>query len=335
MKKKLLLTGVGGYIGSITAYTFLQQEFEVIGIDNLSTGFRRPLELLQEKFGKKKFRFYTANLLDDLSFIFEEEKDISAVIHLAGYCSVDESIRDPKKYFTNNVSASQNLLAAMLRFNISHIVFSSTCAVYGEKAKKVTEKNSIKPINPYGESKKMTENMLQWYGKLNNLHYVTLRYFNVCGASVDGLFGDSKKPSTHLVQNTIRAALDIEPLLLTCPQVNTPDGTTIRDYVDVIDLARAQIQAVEYLLQGGKSEEINISGGNGISVLQVIKAVEGLTGKKISFTRSVSRKGEYSSMIASYDKAKKILNWSPNRSITESIQTLITWYRANPNGWGY
>lgn len=335
MKKKVLVTGVGGYIGSIIACTLLTEGFEVIGIDNFSTGFRQPLERLKKQFGERQFRFYQADLLKDISFIFEKEKKIDMVIHLAGSCSVDESIRNPAKYFTNNVVASQNLLEALLRFKISRVVFSSTCAVYGETNKVVDEKDDRIPTNPYGESKKMTEDMFRWYGKIYNLNYVILRYFNVCGATEDGLFGDSKKPSPHLVQNTIRAALGIDKLYLTCPKVNTPDGTTIRDYVDVVDLSTAHVKAIEYLLNGGKSEAINISGGQGTSVLEIIKKVEKITGAKIPFTKGSKRKGEYSSMTASHKKAEKILSWKPQRSIDESIQSLILWYKSNPNGWDY
>jgi len=335
MRKKILVTGVGGYIGSITAYTLLEKGYKVIGIDNFSTGFKQPLENLTQQFGHKQFKFYQADLLNDISFIFKKEKNIDVIIHLAGNCSVDESIHKPEKYFTNNVVASQNLIATMLRFKINRIVFSSTCAVYGETNKIVDETKDRCPTNPYGESKKMTEDMLHWYGKAHDFHYVILRYFNVCGATEDGLFGDSKKPSTHLIQNAVRAALGIEKLQLTCPKVNTPDGTTIRDYVNVVDLSNAHIKAVEYLLKGGKNNAINISGGKGSSVLEIIKKVEKITGVKIPFKRGSTRQGEYSTMTASYKKAHTLLNWRPQKSVDDSIKSLINWYKKTPHGWDY
>jgi UDP-glucose 4-epimerase len=333
MKRRVLVTGIGGYIGSITAYTLLIKGFEVIGIDNFSVGFRQPLELLTKRFSEKRFRYYEADLLNDISTILEKERGIDVVLHLAGKCSVDESIRHPEEYFTNNVVASQNLLQTMLRYNISRIVFSSTCAVYGETNEIVNEKKVRVPTNPYGESKKITEDMLFWYGKLYDFNYVILRYFNVCGATQNGLLGDSKKPSPHLVQNTVRAALGIDKLLLTSPKVNTPDGTTIRDYVDVVDLSIAHINAIQYLLKGGKNEAINISGGKGSSVLEIVKKVEKITGAKIPLAKGPKRLGEYSKMTSSYRKAKRILNWEPQRSIDDSIQSLVKWYRKKPNGW--
>lgn len=335
MKQTVLITGVGGYVGTIIAYNLLQNNFHVIGIDNFSTGFREPLTLLQKKFSKKQFRFYDADLTKDISSIFLKEPSINIVIHLAGYCSVNESINNPEKYFTNNVTASQNLFATMVKFNIRDIIFSSTCAVYGEADKRVTEKNERKPTNPYGESKKMVEDMLQWYGKSHNFRYVILRYFNVCGASQDGVFGDSKKPSPHLVQNCVRDALGIDSLSITCPRVRTPDGTTIRDYIDVVDLAQAHISAIEYLNNGGKNEAINISGGKGNSVMQIIKIVEEYTGKKIVFTKGAIRKGEYSSMTASHAKATRLLRWKPKRPLAKSIESLISWYTKHPKGWEY
>lgn len=335
MRKKILVTGIGGYIGSITAYILLEKGFQVVGVDNFSTGFKQPLEKLTQLFGNEKFIFYQNDLLKDISPIFEKEKNIDIVLHLAANCSVDESIHNPEKYFTNNVTASQNLLETMLRCKISKFVFSSSCAVYGEIDKVVDEKKERVPTNPYGESKKMTEDMLSWYGKLYDFHYIILRYFNVCGATANGLFGDSKKPSPHLVQNTIRAALGIEKLFLTCPQVSTPDGTTIRDYVDVVDLAFAHVKAIQYLLKDGKNEAINISSGKGTSVLEIVKKVEAITGAKIPLTKGSKRKGEYSSMTSFYTKAKQVLDWTPERSIDDSIKSLIKWYKNRPHGWDY
>lgn len=334
MNKKILITGAGGYIGSVSAYLFLQQGYEVVALDNFSTGYRQPIELLQQKFGKEKFRYYEQDLKGDFSAVFEKEKDITAVVHYAASCLPDESMKDPEKYFTNNVLGSNNLLLAVMKYGIKNIVFSSTCAVYGEaKYVPIDEKHEAVPINPYGESKRMVEKMMEWYSQLKGLRFVILRYFNVCGASDDGLIGDSKKPSSLLMQNAVRGALDIEPFYLTCPQVDTPDKTPIRDYVNVVDLNEAHLAAVNYLLEGGKSETINLGTGTGNSVMEIINKVQSVTGKKFEIQKTTPREGEYAKMIASIDKAKKVLNWLPKRSIGDTITSLITWYKSHPHGW--
>lgn len=334
MSKKVLITGAGGYIGSVSAYLFLQKGDEVVVIDNFTTGYRQPLELLQEKFGKNKIRFYEADLRNDLSPIFNEESNIEAVVHYAASCLVDESMKNPEKYFSNNVGGSQNLLTTIMKNGIKNIVFSSTCAVYGEaEYVPVDEKHPTNPANPYGESKRMIEKTMEWYSQLKDLHFVILRYFNVCGATDDGLIGDSKKPSTLLMQNTVRGALGIEPFFLTCPEVDTSDKTPIRDYINVVDLNEAHILAVDYLLSGGKSEIINLGTGTGNSVMEIVNKVQEITGKKIEMQKTTAREGEYAKMIASIDKANDILHWTPKRTIEDSVKSMVSWYNSHPHGW--
>lgn len=341
---KILVTGAGGYIGSVTAYSLSQKDFQVVAVDNFSTGFRKPLEILQGKFGKESLTIYDADTKNDLSKAFEENNDIIAIIHFAASCLVDESIKDPQKYFNNNICGTLNLLKEASNHNIKNIVFSSTCAVYGEaKYVPIDEKHPTKPVNPYGLSKRMIEEILEWYGKLLKLNYVVLRYFNVCGASDDGLIGDSKKPSMLLVQNAVRGALNIEPFYLTCPEVDTPDKTPIRDYINVADLAEAHIKALEYLfsagkqsyglLNGGENEVFNLGTGTGSSVLEIIDTVQKVTGVKFEAQKGSPREGEYAKMIASIEKAKKVLNWEPKRSLEDSIKSLVTWYKNHPQGW--
>jgi len=335
MKQKILVTGAGGYIGAIATYLLLQQDYQVVAIDNFSTGFSQPLQLLQEKFGQERLRYYQLDLRDNLESFFRQETEIAAVMHYAAACKVDESIHRPEFYFSNNSVGSQNLLVNLLKYGIKKIIFSSTCAVYGEAEYiPVDENHPTRPKNPYGESKKITETILQWYGELKGLRYVVLRYFNVCGASDDGMIGDSKKPSVLLVQNAVRGALGIEPFFLTCPQVNTSDGTPIRDYINVVDLNEAHIKALEYLFNSGQSEVINLGTGKGNSVKEIITAVEKITGKQIKLQKADSiRQGEYAKMIASINKAKKILQWQPQRSIEDSVYSLIKWYNRHPYGW--
>lgn len=333
--KKILVTGAGGYIGSIATDLFLQDGLEVVALDNFSTGYRQPLELLQKKFDSQKLRFYAIDLTSQLDEIFAKEARIEAVVHYGACCSVDESMKNPQKYFSNNVCGSQNLLQTMSKFNVRKIVFSSTCAVYGEaKYLPVDEEHSTKPTNPYGESKRMIEKIIEWYSKLRGLNYVVLRYFNVCGASEDGLIGDSKKPSTLLVQNAVRGALGIEPFKLTCPKVETPDGTPIRDYINIVDLNEAHLLALNYLFAGGESQIINLGTGAGNSVLEIVNQVQKITGVKFDLGGAKPRVGEYAKMVADIKRAKRVLGWEPKRTLEESIRSLVKWYQARPQGWG-
>ncbi len=305
--KKILVTGAGGYIGSVAVYMLLNQGYQVVGLDNFSTGYHQPLELLQKKFGKERLKIYTADLKDNLSPIFEKEPAVEVVIHYAASCLVDESTRYPEKYFYNNVCGSLNLLRAMERLNIRKIIFSSTCAVYGEgQYFPIDEKHPLNPSSPYGASKKMVEEMIDWFGRLKNFSYIILRYFNVCGASDDGLIGDSKKPSTLLVQNAVRGALGIEKFYLTCPEVETPDRTPIRDYINVVDLNQAHLLAVDRLINSkvnNLKEIINLGTGTGNSVLEIVRMVEKVTGVSLPLERARPRAGEDAKKIASIDKA--------------------------------
>ncbi len=331
---KVLVTGAGGYIGSVAAYLLLQKGHEVIAVDNFSTGYRQPLEALQQKFGEEKLKWFEKDLHDDLNDIFEQNKGIDSVLHYAASCSVDESVKDPQKYFYNNLVGSIDLLSSLIKNKIQNIVFSSTCAVYGNaQYAPIDEKHPTNPENPYGESKRMTEKIMEWYRKAYGLNYIILRYFNVCGASDDGLIGDAKKPSPHLVQNAVRGALGIEPFSLTYQQFDTPDGSPIRDYVNVVDLNEAHLKAIEYLLKQGGGEIINLGMGKGDSVMEVVQKVQNATNTKFEIKKGRPRKGEYDRMIASIEKAKKILDWQPKRTIEDSIKSLLLWYKSHPNGW--
>jgi UDP-glucose 4-epimerase len=330
---KILITGCGGYIGSVAVDLFLKSGYLVIGLDNFQTGYKEPLELLKNKY-PDTFKYYEIDLKNDLSPIFEKESNISVVIHYAASCLVDESIRFPGKYFSNNVAVTSNLLSTMDKFNIKNIIFSSTCAVYGEaEYYPIDEKHPLNPTTPYGASKKMAEEVIQWYGKLKKFNYMILRYFNVCGASSDGSIGDSKKPSSLLVQNAVRGALGIEKFYLTCPEVNTPDKTPIRDYIDVVDLNEAHLKALEYLVTARKSDIVNLGTGTGNSVLEIINQVKKLTGVEISIEKANLRSGDDAKKIADINKAEKVLGWKPKRTIEDSVKSLIIWYKNHPNGW--
>lgn len=332
---KILVTGGGGYIGSVATYLMLQRGFSVVVVDNFSTGNREPLKLFKRDF-RKTFNYHNVDLKDKdkLISVFKKEKDIQAVVHYAAHCMVSESMEKPEKYFENNVCGSNNLLTVMDECDVKNIVFSSTCEVYGDaEYVPVDEGHPVHPNTPYGESKIMTEKMIKWYGKLKNLNYIILRYFNVCGASDDGKIGDAKKPSVLLVQNAVKGALGIEPFYLTYRKVDTKDGSPIRDYINVVDLNEAHIMALEYLMQGGKSEIINLGTGEGSSVLEMVSKVQKITGKKFQAKRGKSRKGEADRIYADISKAKRVLKWRPKRTIEDSVKSLVKWYNAHPNGW--
>lgn len=336
MNKKILITGAGGYIGSICLYSLLKKGYQVIAVDNFSTGYKQPLELLQKEFGSKTLKIYNVDLMDNLDKIFRKE-EIETVIHYAASCNVDESVQHPDKYYDNNVISTLNLLNTMMKYDVKKIINSSTCAIYGNaQYLPVDEKHAINPGNPYGASKRMAEKLIEYHGKLKKVRYLIFRYFNVTGASDDGIFGDSKKPSSLLVQNAVRSALNIQPFYVTCSRVDTPDQTPIRDFINVVDLAEAHVKGVEYLDNGGKSEAVNLGTGTGNSVLEVIDTVQSMTSSTYKITYAQKpRLGEYVKMIASVNKAKKVLEWIPTRRINDSIDSLLTWYKVHPRGWEY
>ncbi len=197
----------------------------------------------------------------------------------------------------------------------------------------IDEKHPLNPSQPYGASKQMVEELIQWYAQLKGLHYIILRYFNVCGASDDGFIGDSKKPSTLLMQNAVRGALNIEPFSLTCPEVDTPDKTPIRDYVNVVDLNEAHLLALEHLMNDKPNEIINLGTGTGNSVLEIVNQVKEITLAQFTVGTTTPREGDDAKKIANIAKAKAILNWSPKRTIADSVRSLVTWYKTHPHGW--
>lgn len=335
MKQKILITGAGGYIGSVASSVFLDKGYEVIGFDNFTTGYEAPLELLKNRY-PNTFRYYKGDLRTDLPDVFTKEKNIEAVVHYAASCLVDESMKNPFKYFDNNVGGTNKLLQTMTEYGIKHIVFSSTCAVYGEaQYMPIDEKHPLKPSQPYGVSKMMVEQIIDWYARLKGIKYVILRYFNVCGATDDGLIGDSKKPSTLLMQNAVRGVLGIEPFYLTCPEVDTPDKTPIRDYVNVVDLNEAHLKAIEYIFKSNTNEIINLGTGSGNSVMEIVNKVQEGTGVKFETKKTTPREGDDAKKIANIKKAQTLLEWTPKRSLSDSVKSLVRWYTEHPNGWDH
>jgi UDP-glucose 4-epimerase len=335
MAKKILITGAGGYIGSVSTNLFLQNGYEVVAVDNYSRGYKSPLELLQKEYGEEKLHFYDADLRTGIKDVLDKENGIQTVIHYAAFCNVGESEKNPYIYFDNNINGTLSLLKSMKEHEINQLVFSSTCAVYGEpQTDTIAEDHPVDPkSHPYGESKYMSERVIDWFHKLHGMKYIYMRYFNVCGATDDGKIGDSKHPSFHLMQNAVRGALGLDTFQLNNTKVNTPDGTPIRDYVNVVDLNEAHLKAVEYIETATKPEIFNLGTGTGNSVLEIINAVQEITGVKLDLREGERRKGDVSKAVASNKKITEMLGWKPARSIQDSVNSLVKWYKVHPNGW--
>lgn len=337
MKHSILITGAGGYIGSILSDFLLKIGYKIIAIDNFKQGFKQPLDLLQSKYGTHKLIYYERDLNESFEDVFDKHPEIQTIIHLAGLRSVDESVRMPQKYFETNINGTRNLIINMRKHGIKNIIFSSTCAVYGEiKENQVKENHRTHPTNPYGLSKLKAEKILKSYGYRDKIKFIIFRYFNVCGASKNALFGDSHKPSNLLVHNVAKSVLGIHKLVLTCPHVNTPDGTPIRDYVDVLDIIKAHLLAIDYLNMGGKNQVFNLGTNKGYSVLEVVEAAQKVSSIKLPIIKAIKcRKGEYEMAVADSTKAKDILGWVARRKLKSSIRTAIQWYTNHHTGWSY
>lgn len=325
----ILVLGGAGYIGSHTVYELIDRGEDVVIIDNLLTGFREAVH--------EKARFYKGDIRDRkfLDDVLEKE-DIDAVIHFAASSQVGESMSDPLKYYNNNLCGTENLLEAFVAHGVDKVVFSSTAAAYGEPEKiPITETDRTLPTNTYGETKLSMEKMFYWTSKAHPLRYVSLRYFNACGAHVSGKIGEAHDPETHLI-----------PLILQVPNhqrefisifgddYDTEDGTCIRDYIHVTDLAQAHILAVEYLRKGNESNTFNLGNGVGFSVKEVIETARKVTGHPIPAKICERRSGDPAKLIASSVKAKEVLGWKPEHdSLEEIIETAWNWHKNHPNGY--
>ena len=251
--------------------------------------------------------------------LLEKEK-VDAVIHFAAYISVGESTQLPELYFSNNTAGSLSLFQAMLRVGVKRLVFSSTAAAYGIPQRvPITEDQPYAPINPYGESKVMTEKILEWLDRYREFRSVRLRYFNACGASPEAELGERHDPETHLIPLMLRAVQSGRPVTVFGDDYQTPDGTCIRDYIHVNDLAEAHIFALEHLLKGGGSDVFNVGTGKGQSVKEVLAAVERVTGQKVPFTIGPGREGDPPRLIADSSKLQRTLGWKPKRTSLDQI----------------
>jgi UDP-glucose 4-epimerase len=325
--KRILVTGGAGYIGSITTLELLAAGYDVVVVDNLSRGQREAGILKSEP-----ERLRVVDLLDTEGLVrVMNEKPCDAVIHFAAFIAVGESMRKPEIYFHNNTAGSLSLLTAMIRTGIKNIVFSSTAAVYGMPTQMpIREAEPYAPVNAYGESKVMVEKMLDWFDHIHGLRSVCLRYFNACGGDPKGRAGECHDPETHLIPLLLRAAQTGNPVTLFGDDYPTPDGTCIRDYIHVTDLARAHIAAVEHLCAGGESKRYNAGTGHGYSVKEVRDAVKELTGMKVPYTMGPRREGDPPTLVADSTRLQQELGWTPEYSSLQTIvETAWAWMLAD------
>ena len=326
MDERILVTGGAGYVGSVCVAGLREEGHEVLVYDNLSTGHREAVP--------EGVRLEIADLADTerLSGVMSSFRP-AFVMHFAASALLGESMSKPLDYYANNVTNGHRLLRAMVDHDVKSIIFSSTCAVYGEPEHiPMTEDDPRKPINPYGRSKLAFEYLLEDCDAAYGVKSVCLRYFNAAGAAA-GL-GEDHVPETHLIPNVLRAALGLrEGLAVFGDDYPTPDGTCVRDYVHIADIADAHEKALE-ILRGSQSDKINLGNGKGFSVLEVIKTVESIVGKAVPYKVSGRRKGDPAVLVASAEKAGNVLGWRPAYPSLESIiESAWEWHREHPHGY--
>lgn len=314
------VTGAGGYIGSVAVKRLLLEGHEVIAMDDLSRGYHDAID--------QRATFVKASTLDQKSLMdMFKTYNVEAVMHFAAYSLVGESVDAPLTYYHNNVEGTRTLLEAMHSANIKKMVFSSSAAVYGDASNQpIAEDAPLNPTSPYGETKRVVEGMLAHASKAHAFAYVSLRYFNVAGASKDLSVGERHDPETHLIPNVIKSIVEKTPLHVFGTDYNTHDGSAIRDYIDVEDLIDAHIKALNYLHEGNDSEIFNLGTAKGASVLEVVKACERVSGETVLVKKSPRRQGDPAILVAAYDKAKAQLNWTPTTSLETMIERAYQFY---------
>lgn len=324
----ILVLGGAGYIGAHTAHALVAAGREVIVADNLETGFRAAVP--------QAARFYQGDIRDRafLDQLFTAES-IDGVIHFAANSQVGESMEKPLKYYDNNLCGTKTLLDSMVAHGVDKIVFSSTAATYGEPARvPILESDPTEPTNCYGETKLSMEKMMKWVSVAHKLHYVALRYFNACGAQAGGEIGEAHSPETHLIPVILQVPNgQREKIAIFGDDYATPDGTCVRDYIHVCDLAQAHILALDYLLRGGENNVFNLGNGVGFSVKEVIEEARRVTGHPIPAVVQARRAGDPAQLVASAQKAKDVLGWKPQyEDLHTIIESAWVWHKAHPHG---
>jgi UDP-glucose-4-epimerase GalE len=323
---RVLVTGGAGYIGSQTVRLLAAAGHEPLVLDTLEHGDRRSVpgvELVEGSVGDAPL---VRGLLAD--------RGIEAVVHFAALKAADESVREPGRYFDANVGGGLVLLRAMEETGVARFIFSSSCAVYGEPPSlPIDEDAPLRPENPYGESKLLIERALPWFAA-NGLGFVSLRYFNAAGAELDGTHGEDWRAAPNLVPMAIKAALRQTPLRVFGTDYPTPDGTAVRDYVHVVDLAAAHIAALDHLAAGRATTTLNLGTGRGASVRDVIAAVERASGCSIEVIEAPRRAGDPAAVWADSRKAERELGWTARLGLDEIVQSAVRWHRTHPDGYG-
>ncbi len=325
----ILIVGGAGYIGSHVVKKLLDQNNEVVVLDNLSTGHREAIDY--------RAIFIKGDISDEkiLDALFSHYR-IDGVMHFAANCLVGESVVEPLKYYQNNVASTIVLLRAMINHNIKKFIFSSTCATYGiPDTSTIDESCPTRPINPYGSSKLMVEQILQDFSNAYGLSFRTLRYFNAAGADPSGDIGEDHKPETHLIPTVLQHLLGkIERVPIFGIDYDTPDGTCVRDYIHVNDLAHAHILAFQNIKDGVTTSAIyNLGTGHGYSVKEIITMCEKVTGRKAKIVLTDRREGDPHYLVASYNKISQELEWNPQYSLQEIIETAWRWHLSHPDGY--
>lgn len=324
---KILVAGGAGYIGSHTVEEILKHGHEVVVFDNLIYGHKKAVNcplIIGDLLNKK-----------EINDVFEKEK-FDGVIHFAAYSLVGESMENPAKYFENNLQGGLNLLEVMKNHQVNKIVFSSTCAIYGFPDKlPVTEEESKKPVSVYGESKLMFEKILSWYDKLFGIKNICLRYFNACGDSIDGSIGEDHQPETHIIPVAMQVALgQREKFSLFGTDYKTKDGTCVRDYIHVLDLASAHIKALEYLKKNKKSNYFNVGTGSGYSNKEILNMIKKITKIDFKIENGPRREGDPDAIYADNCKIKKELDWTSQYSDLKTIvASAWKWHQSHPRGY--
>jgi len=320
---KVLVIGGAGYIGSHTAHALRRHADEVVIYDNLSTGHR---------FLAQGFDLVVGDIAD-ADKLRSSLNGMDAVMHFAAHAYVGESVKNPRKYFQNNVEAALTLLNTAVDAGVLRFVFSSTCAIYGTPAQvPITEEAARQPINPYGVSKLFFENALEAYDRAYGLRFAALRYFNAAGADESGDIGELHDPEPHLIPLALAAARSAAPpLQIFGTDYPTPDGTCIRDYIHVNDLAEAHVLALHRLAQGGPSLAVNLGTGQGNSVLEIVRTVESVTGEKVNWVKGPRRAGDPPALVADPRRAQHLLKWQAKRSLQEIVATAWKWMERVPS----
>ncbi len=325
---RILITGGAGYIGSVTNAILRERGYKTVIFDNLSFGHAKAVSGTKLIVGDLRNK-------EEIDQAFASET-FDAVIHFAAYSLAGESMEKPYEYYDNNLRGGLNLLESMSSHGCSSLIFSSTSAVYGHPVDvPVTENAVINPVSVYGSSKRMMEEMINWYGVIYGIRSVCLRYFNAAGATLDGTLGEDRRVETHIIPIALEvAAGKRKHFEVYGNDYDTPDGTCIRDYVHVVDLATAHLGSVEYLAKGSASEAINLGVGRGYSNLEVLDAVERVIGKRVARVFGPRRAGDPAKLWADNKKAKKLLGWEPKHSDLETIiRSARKWHQKNPNGY--